>query len=173
MVLFLSCGAGNCKKILYRCLCRCSFIDAGTNERFSALWLLLPVKPIFTTGLKMWMQWSKRTKPYLQISSPARGSFKVRCGEEGPCSGLHTASTWLCQEQTLQVLGTSAPAQSIEGCCFSEPNFQGRRQKRKAVDFFKLDSSAERKCRIIGKTCNKLINFTHRFWPENYWLMQH
>lgn len=171
MGLFLSCVAGNCKKMLYRCLCRCSFVDADTNERFSALWLLLPVKPIFATGFKTWMQLSKRTKPYLQISSPARGSLKVQPGEAGPGSRLHPTSTWLCQAQALQVLGTSPPAQSIDGCCSSEPNFQAEGREGRQRAYFKLDISAEKMYRIIKKTCSNHIEFTCRFWPKNYWLI--
>lgn len=26
--------------------------------------------------------------------------------------------------------------------------------------------------RIIGKTCNKYIKYTHRFWPRSYWMIE-
>lgn len=159
------------QKRLCRCLCRCSFVDADTNERFSALWLLLPVKPICTTGFKTWMQLSKRTNHICKSPVQPEAPSKLSVEKKGPahdCAprGLGCAKSRLCEflalHLQLSLLTDTAFLSQISKA-------EGRRGRQR--DYFKLDILAQKMYRIIGKTCNKHIIFSRRFWPKNYWLV--
>lgn len=167
MVLFLSWNVGNWKKApLYRGLCRCSFVDADTNEKFSALWLLLPVKPIFTTGFKMWRQLSKRTKPYLQISAEAPSKFSME--KKGPA---HDCTPGCAKSRLCKFLALQLQLNLLMDAAFLSRISKAEGMKGRQQAYFKLDISAEQIYRIIGNTCNKHITFIHTFWPKNYWLI--
>lgn len=154
------------KPPLDRGLCRCSFVDADTNEKFSALWLLLPVKPIFTTGFKMQRQLSKRTKPYLQISAEAPSKFSME--KKGPA---HNCTPGCAKSRLCKLLALQLQLNLLTDSAFLSQISKAEEMIGRQQAYFKLDISAEQIYRIIGKTWNKHIIFTHTFCPKNCWLV--
>lgn len=167
MVLFLLWNAGNWKKSptvqrpLQVQLCRCRH-----KWEVSALWLLLPVKPIFTTDFKMWRQLSKRTKPYLQISAEAPSKFSTE--KKGPA---HNCTPACAKSRLCKFLALQLQLNLLMDAAFLSRISKAEGMKGRQQAYFKLDISAEQIYRIIGKTCNKHITFIHTFWPKNYWLI--